>query len=58
MDDLGEQIAAIVNMVSGSVASLSPSRVSLVDQNGNYLSSRVDLADGFDGAAQGEEGPA
>lgn len=27
-----EQIAAIVNMVSGSVASLSPSRVSLVDR--------------------------
>ena len=49
-----EQIAAIVNMVSGSVASLSPSRVSLVDQNGNYLSSRVDLTEGFDGAAQGD----
>nr|WP_230027478.1 flagellar basal-body MS-ring/collar protein FliF [Massilia sp. Bi118] len=49
-----EQIAAIVNLVSGSVASLAPSRVSLVDQNGNYLSSRVDLSDGFDGAAQGD----
>ncbi|WP_308622151.1 flagellar basal-body MS-ring/collar protein FliF [Massilia sp. Se16.2.3] len=49
-----EQIAAIVNMVSGSVASLSPSRVSLVDQAGNYLSSRVDLSEGFDGAAQGD----
>ena len=49
-----EQIAAIVNMVSGSVASLSPSRVSLVDQAGNYLSSRVDLSDGFDGGAQGD----
>ncbi|THC43825.1 flagellar basal-body MS-ring/collar protein FliF [Massilia sp. Mn16-1_5] len=49
-----EQIAAIVNMVSGSVASLSPARVSLVDQNGNYLSSRVDLTEGFDGAAQGD----
>jgi flagellar M-ring protein FliF len=49
-----EQIAAIVNMVSGSVASLSPARVSLVDQAGNYLSSRVDLAEGFDGAAQGD----
>ncbi|RSZ55678.1 flagellar M-ring protein FliF [Massilia atriviolacea] len=48
-----EQIAAIINMVSGSVASLSPQRVSLVDQAGNYLSSRIDLADGFDGAAQG-----
>jgi len=49
-----EQIAAIVNLVSGSVASLQPARVSLVDQNGNYLSSRVDLADGFDGAAQAD----
>jgi flagellar M-ring protein FliF len=49
-----EQIAAIVNLVSGSVASLLPSRVSLVDQNGNYLSSRVDLSEGFDGAAQGD----
>ena len=49
-----EQIAAIVNLVSGSVASLPPSRVSLVDQNGNYLSSRVDLTEGFDGAAQGD----
>jgi flagellar M-ring protein FliF len=49
-----EQIAAIVNLVSGSVAGLLPSRVSLVDQNGNYLSSRVDLTDGFDGAAQGD----
>ncbi|MBD8528978.1 flagellar M-ring protein FliF [Massilia sp. CFBP 13647] len=49
-----EQIAAIVNMVSGSVASLSPARVSLVDQAGNYLSSRVDLSEGFDGASQGD----
>lgn len=49
-----EQIAAIVNLVSGSVASLAPKRVSLVDQSGNYLSSRVDLSDGFDGAAQGD----
>jgi len=49
-----EQIAAIVNLVSGSVASLAPGRVSLVDQNGNYLSSRVDLSDGFDGAAQAD----
>jgi flagellar M-ring protein FliF len=40
--------------VSGSVADLAPSRVSLVDQSGNYLSSRVDLSDGFDGAAQGD----
>jgi flagellar M-ring protein FliF len=49
-----EQIAAIVNMVSGSVASLNPSRVSLVDQAGNYLSSRVDLTEGFDGGGQGD----
>ena len=49
-----EQIAAIVNMVSSSVANLSPSRVSLVDQAGNYLSSRVDLTDGYDGMAQGQ----
>jgi len=46
-----EQIAAIVNMVSGSVASLAPARVSLVDQAGNLLSSRVDLSDGFDSSA-------
>lgn len=46
-----EQIAAMVNLVAGSVASLSPQRVSLVDQAGNLLSSRVDLTDGFD--AQG-----
>jgi flagellar M-ring protein FliF len=49
-----EQIAAIVNMVSGSVANLAPSRVSLVDQAGNFLSSRVDLADGFDAGGQGD----
>ena len=49
-----EQIAAIVNLVSGSVAGLKPQRVSLVDGAGNYLSSRIDLADGFDGAAQGD----
>jgi flagellar M-ring protein FliF len=49
-----EQIAAIVNLVSGSVAGLAPNKVSLVDQNGNYLSSRVDLTDGYDGAAQSD----
>lgn len=49
-----EQIAAIVNMVAGSVANLAPARVSLVDQAGNLLSSRVDLADGFDPAAGGD----
>lgn len=49
-----EQIAAIVNLVSGSVAGLKPQRVSLVDQAGNLLSSRVDLEGGFDGATQGD----
>jgi flagellar M-ring protein FliF len=49
-----EQIAAIVNMVAGSVATLTPARVALVDQAGNYLSSRVDLSEGFDGASQGD----
>jgi flagellar M-ring protein FliF len=44
-----EQIAAMVNLVAGSVASLSPQRVSLIDQAGNLLSSRVDLSEGFDG---------
>ncbi|MBV6319680.1 flagellar basal-body MS-ring/collar protein FliF [Duganella violaceipulchra] len=52
-----EAIAAVVNMVSGSVASLSPQRVSLVDQTGNLLSSHIDLADGFDaGSASNENG--
>jgi flagellar M-ring protein FliF len=50
-----EHIAAIVNMVSGSVASLSPARVSLVDQSGNLLSSHVDLADGFDASSATNE---
>jgi flagellar M-ring protein FliF len=50
-----ETIAAVINMVSGSVASLSPSRVSLVDQNGALLSSHVDLADGFDAGATSNE---
>ncbi|MBG6220555.1 MULTISPECIES: flagellar basal-body MS-ring/collar protein FliF [unclassified Janthinobacterium] len=51
-----EQIAAIINMVAGSVASLAPTRVSLVDQGGNLLSSHVDLTDGFDASAAGNEG--
>lgn len=49
-----EQVAAIVNLVSGSVAGLKPQRVSLVDQAGNFLSSRVDLEGGFEGATQGD----
>jgi flagellar M-ring protein FliF len=31
---------------------MTPSRVSVVDQAGNFLSSRVDLTEGFDGGAQ------
>ncbi|MRW82480.1 flagellar M-ring protein FliF [Pseudoduganella sp. FT26W] len=50
-----EAIAAVVNMVAGSVASLSPSRVSLVDQSGNLLSAHIDLADGFDAGTSGND---
>ena len=49
-----EQIAAVINMVAGSVASLEPSRVSLVDQAGSLLSARVDLSEGYE-ANQGNE---
>jgi flagellar M-ring protein FliF len=49
-----EQIAAIVNLVSGSVAGLAPAHVSLIDQAGNYLSSRVDLTERFDAASGGD----
>jgi flagellar M-ring protein FliF len=49
-----EQIAAVVNLVSGSVAGLLPAHVSLIDQAGNYLSSRVDLSEPFDGATGGD----
>lgn len=49
-----EQIAAIINMVAGSVAGLDPTRVTLIDQGGNLLSARVDLSEGFD-AGQGNE---
>lgn len=49
-----EQIAAAINLVAGSVASLDPTRVSLVDQAGNLLSSRVDLSEGFE-ANQGTD---
>ena len=50
-----EAIAAVVNMVSGSVASLTPQRVSLVDQTGNLLSAHIDLADGFDAGTNGND---
>jgi flagellar M-ring protein FliF len=44
-------------MVAGSVASLNPQRVSLVDQTGNLLSSHIDLTEGFDaGSASNENG--
>lgn len=45
-----EQIAAIINMVANSVANLDPTRVSVVDQAGNFLSSRVDLSEGYEGS--------
>ena len=50
-----EHIAAIVNLVSGSVASLNPARVSLVDQSGNLLSSHVDLSEAFDASTSTNE---
>lgn len=42
-----EQIAAIVNLVAGSVSTLSPSRITVVDQAGNLLSSRIDRMEGL-----------
>ncbi|MBV8503213.1 MAG: flagellar M-ring protein FliF [Paucibacter sp.] len=50
-----EQIAAAIQLVSGSVAGLDPQRVSLVDQQGHLLSARVDLSEGFDGAGAGND---
>ncbi|MFT3857248.1 MAG: flagellar basal-body MS-ring/collar protein FliF [Aquabacterium sp.] len=44
-----EQIAAIVNMVAGSVAHLNPRDVSLIDQAGNFLSARIDAGAGLEG---------
>lgn len=49
-----EQIAAIINMVAYSVANLDPTRVSVVDQAGNFLSSRVDLSEGYEGSHVGD----
>lgn len=43
-----EQIAAIVKMVASSATGLDPANVTLVDQSGNLLSSRVDLTEGFE----------
>lgn len=45
-----EQIAAIINLVANSVANLDAKRVSVVDQAGNFLSSRVDLSEGYEGS--------
>jgi flagellar M-ring protein FliF len=53
-----EQIAAAISLVSGSVASLEPQRVSLIDQAGNLLSARVDLSEGTEGLAGGRENDA
>jgi flagellar M-ring protein FliF len=50
-----EQIAATINLVAGSVATLDPQRVTLVDQAGNLLSARVDLNEGFEASAPGNE---
>lgn len=49
-----EQIAAVIKMVSGAVASLDPQRVSLVDQAGTLLSAQVDLTEGLDALRGGE----
>ncbi|WCM95263.1 flagellar M-ring protein FliF [Acidovorax sp. NCPPB 2350] len=51
-----EQIAATIKLVAGSVASLDPQRVSVVDQAGHLLSARVDLSDGFEAAQAGDAG--
>jgi flagellar M-ring protein FliF len=50
-----EQIAAVIHLVAGSVASLDPQRVSLIDQAGNLLSAHLDLTDGFDASPNGNE---
>lgn len=49
-----EQIAAIVNMVASSANGLDPTRVTLLDQAGNFLSARVDLSDGYE-SGQGND---
>lgn len=49
-----EQIAAVINLVAGSVATLEPQRVSVVDQHGRLLSAHVDLSDGFEGNSRSE----
>ncbi len=49
-----EQIAAVINMVAGSVGGLDPQRVTLLDQAGDFLSARIDLSDGAD-SVQGND---
>lgn len=41
-----EQISAVIKLVSGSVSTLDPAKVTLVDQAGNLLSSRLTLGEG------------
>ncbi len=43
-----EQIASVINLVAHSVANLDPANVTVVDQAGDYLSSRVDSQDSYD----------
>jgi flagellar M-ring protein FliF len=43
-----EQIASIIKLVSGSVSNLAADRVTVVDQAGRLLSSRVDIKAGLD----------
>jgi len=49
-----EHIAAIVNMVANSANGLDPTRVTLLDQAGNYLSARVDLSEAYE-SGQGND---
>ncbi|MEQ6292052.1 flagellar basal-body MS-ring/collar protein FliF [Vogesella sp. GCM10023246] len=50
-----EQTLAVINLVSGSVASLEPARVTVVDQDGNFLSAHVDTSEGVAGLAGGSD---
>lgn len=51
--DLGDgQVAAIVNLVAGSVTELDPERVSVVDQSGRLLSASADQGAGMEADAK------
>ncbi|WP_288251881.1 flagellar basal-body MS-ring/collar protein FliF [uncultured Hydrogenophaga sp.] len=50
-----EQIASIIKLVSGSVSNLAADRVTVVDQAGRLLSSRVDIKAGLDSAGFANE---